>query len=148
MLYVYITIKLLILDIAIKDYIEDRFHSNTRKEVLGGRITLGKLHNKGAMLGLLKDYPKVLKAFGLAAVIFLIISQFITVKKGKPLVRTGCALLLAGAAGNLYDRLKRGYVVDYFSIKLKPIRNVYFNLADIFILIGSLFILVFQRRSN
>ena len=46
-------------------------------------------------------------------------------------------LVLAGGASNLYDRLKRGYVVDYFSIQWKKLKKVVFNLGDIFIFAGS-----------
>ena len=42
-----------------------------------------------------------------------------------------------GAASNVLDRFKRGYVIDYFTINIKPIKNIVFNLADIFIFIGS-----------
>ena len=36
-----------------------------------------------------------------------------------------------------YDRLKRGYVVDYFSIRCKYLEKVVFNLGDFFIFAGS-----------
>mgnify|MGYP004557310627 CR=1 FL=1 len=37
----------------------------------------------------------------------------------------------------LYDRLKRGYVVDYFSIQCGKLKKVVFNLGDIFVFLGS-----------
>lgn len=46
----------------------------------------------------------------------------------------GLALVLGGAVGNIIDRIRLGYVVDYVSISVLPI----FNLADIFIIIGIL----------
>ena len=55
-------------------------------------------------------------------------------KKGRVLEKTALTLVLAGGASNLYDRLKRGYVVDYFSIQWKKLKKVVFNLGDIFIL--------------
>ena len=47
------------------------------------------------------------------------------------------ALITAGGLSNLYDRLKRGYVVDYFSIRCKYLEKVVFNLGDFFIFAGS-----------
>lgn len=58
-------------------------------------------------------------------------------KKGRVLEKTALTLVLAGGASNLYDRLKRGYVVDYFSIQWKKLKKVVFNLGDIFIFAGS-----------
>ena len=44
-------------------------------------------------------------------------------KKGRVLEKTALTLVLAGGASNLYDRLKRGYVVDYFSIQWKKLKK-------------------------
>jgi len=46
----------------------------------------------------------------------------------------GLALVLGGAVGNIVDRIRLGYVVDYVAISVLPI----FNLADIFIITGIL----------
>lgn len=47
----------------------------------------------------------------------------------------GAILIVAGGLSNLLDRLTYGYVVDYINI-----HTAYFNLADIFILVGILWI--------
>ena len=46
-------------------------------------------------------------------------------------------LTLAGGVSNLYDRMKRGYVVDYFSFQWKALKKVVFNLGDLFIFAGA-----------
>ncbi|MFR5731015.1 MAG: signal peptidase II [Clostridium sp.] len=40
--------------------------------------------------------------------------------------------MLGGAVSNLYDRMIRHYVVDYFSIQCGKLKKVVFNLGDIF----------------
>ena len=47
---------------------------------------------------------------------------------------------MGGAFSNAYDRLKRGYVVDYvsFDIGSKRLKNIVFNVSDFFIMIGAL----------
>ena len=57
--------------------------------------------------------------------------------EGRKADRIGFALITAGGLSNLYDRLKRGYVVDYFSIRCKYLEKVVFNLGDFFIFAGS-----------
>jgi len=52
------------------------------------------------------------------------------------------SMLIGGALGNLFDRLFRGYVIDYVSIGTFPV----FNLADALLTVGIFLILVFYGR--
>ena len=52
--------------------------------------------------------------------------------------RLGLILVIAGSLSNIYDRLKRGYVVDYIHVNLPIMKEVIFNLADVYILAGSI----------
>lgn len=49
-----------------------------------------------------------------------------------PLSAAAYALVIAGALGNLYDRLRYGYVVDFLDFRVWPV----FNVADISISVG------------
>ena len=69
---------------------------------------------------------------GLAGFLAAILPQ-----KGKTVQKFGIAVILGGAVSNLYDRMVRHYVVDYFSIQWKKLKKVVFNLGDIFIFAGS-----------
>lgn len=61
-------------------------------------------------------------------------------KKGNAVLKTGLAMLLGGAFSNTYDRLKRKYVVDYFSfrVKWKWLSRIIFNISDFGIIFGAL----------
>ena len=54
-------------------------------------------------------------------------------KKGCLAQKIGLSMVLGGAISNLYDRLVKGYVVDYFSIEIKRLKKVIFNLGVIFV---------------
>ena len=60
------------------------------------------------------------------------------------MMKFGLSLLLGGAFSNTYDRLKRGYVVDYFrvNVPVKRIRKLIFNISDFCIMIGALLIVL------
>ena len=49
--------------------------------------------------------------------------------------------ILAGGATNLMDRLLKGSVTDFLQVRFKSFKSPIFNLADIFILIGSIVLL-------
>ena len=58
-------------------------------------------------------------------------------KRGHLAEKLGTSLVLGGGLSNLYDRMKKGYVVDYFSIRVGKLKKVVFNLGDIFIFLGA-----------
>ena len=62
-----------------------------------------------------------------------------------------CALLLAGITGNLTDRIRLGYVVDFIVLHAGNYHWPTFNVADASITIGALLLaldLIFSRRSK
>ena len=63
---------------------------------------------------------------------------------GRIVEKLALTLVFAGGASNLLDRLVRGYVVDYFAIQWKILKKAVFNLADIFIFLGSAILIVVQ----
>lgn len=53
--------------------------------------------------------------------------------------RGALSLIITGGLGNLSDRIKRGYVIDYVYLNIK--KFPVFNLSDVYILIGALLII-------
>lgn len=133
------------LDLSIKNQIETQEEMNFPRELEGtnGKIKLYKNHNSGFSFGVLKKYPKLVELVplcmtsGLAGAWFWLMGR-----RGRVLEKTAMTLTLAGGASNLYDRMKRGYVVDYFSVQWKALKKVVFNLGDIFILAGAVLMVV------
>jgi signal peptidase II len=95
--------------------------------------------NKGAAFSLLAQAPgwqtPVLVAIALAAV--AILSALIVRNLEKRLLCTGLALVLAGAVGNLIDRLRLGHVVDFLDLHAAGWHWPAFNVADSAITIGA-----------
>lgn len=149
MLYLVIAFGICGLDLWIKNRVEAREAENASREILGGRILLRKSHNRGAALNLLEEKQKLVA--GWSTVLFAgLLGSFLSIlgKRGQGLRKMGMALLVGGAASNVYDRLKRSYVVDYFSFQAawKKLRNVVFNLGDLFILLGSFLVILWNLR--
>jgi len=62
--------------------------------------------------------------------------------ESSKLLNVSTLLILGGAFGNLYDRIFRGYVVDYVSFTIFGNEMAIFNLADIFITFGVIIYIV------
>ena len=106
-----------------------------------GVFELQYLENRGAAFGILQD-GKLFFVF--AAIVMLTVIAFILVKtpKGKK-YRTWHILLTfiaAGAIGNMIDRLRLDYVVDFFYFSL--INFPIFNVADIYVTVAAFMFII------
>lgn len=91
-----------------------------------------RIHNKGAAFGLFPESGAVflvVSSLIAAVLVFLLVSERI-----RPLLlRWGLLVVLAGALGNLIDRVAYGYVLDFFELRGFPV----FNVADACITVGA-----------
>lgn len=112
-------------------------------EHTGGKIKLYRNHNRGFCFEFLKHRPRLVKQLPLCLTSAAGgILCFLSAQKGYRAEKTGYALVLAGGFSNLYDRFKRGYVVDYFSIQAGFLKKIVFNLGDFFIMAGAVILTV------
>lgn len=97
------------------------------KAIATTHLTL--VRNTGAAFGLFRDQTIIFILISAAAIIFI---GFYLIKK-KTSYYLPLALILGGAVGNLIDRLRFGYVVDFIDLRFWPV----FNVADSCITIGA-----------
>lgn len=140
MIFIGLIVLLAALDLCIKNAIEEQEEGAFPKtlEWLGGRIVLYKNHNPGFSFGFLKNRPELVEMIPLGVASF--VGGMLTCllqKKGQLAHKMAFSLVLGGAISNLYDRLRRGYVVDYFSPQIGKLKKVVFNLGDLFIFLGA-----------
>ena len=110
-------------------------------DLIPGVLELRYLENRGAAFGILQNRQWVFVIFAIACIIFCAWTGFrLAVSNRHAALRICLAALCAGAAGNLIDRVARGYVIDfiYFSLIDFPV----FNVADIYVTC-SVFVLAF-----
>lgn len=149
MVYAGIIALIFIGELVIKNHVEKNRKEGEEEKILHGRIMLRKYHNRGACMNLGEGKRNVVAAVSLILTAVLTVVFLITLtKKGNTWLKAGLSLLLGGAFSNTYDRLRRKYVVDYFSLGVKwaPLRAVVFNISDFCILAGSL--IVAQNGDN
>ena len=132
-------------ELGIKNYVEKKRNAGEEKEICKGRILLRKYHNKGACMNLGEKKSNVVAGLSLILTAALsLVFLFTLTRHGNGWLKAGLSLLLGGAFSNTYDRLKRKYVVDYFSfgVKWEPLRAIVFNSSDFCLLIGALIVAI------
>jgi signal peptidase II len=110
----------------------------------GERITvtsffeLVRFHNEGAAFSFLADAGGWQKWFFTAvSIIAIVVITYLIIKHStQKLFCWGLALVLAGAIGNLYDRVTLGYVVDFLYFHINDLYWPAFNVADSAICVG------------
>ena len=90
------------------------------------------VRNTGAAFGMMQGGNFIL-IFIMLGIIVYILKSWKELCTYGPLVRWGSVFILAGAMGNLYDRIVLGYVVDFLDFLIWPV----FNVADSFITVGG-----------
>ena len=140
MIFLILAVAIFITDYFIKDYIEKNKKLQDEETILNGKIIITKYHNKGAILNFLENKKEAVVTisgilFGMILLFFVILLP----QRRKEVLKFAMACILGGAASNLYDRVKRGYVVDYFSFSF--IKKVIFNISDLFIFLGCFLVL-------
>ena len=97
--------------------------------------------NDGMAFGI--NFPFGIYIFSTISFIFTIFLFWYlwTIKDFGIVIRTGVALIIAGAVGNLIDRIFLGEVVDFLDFMIGDYHWYVFNFADSYVTIGMGFIL-------
>ena len=104
------------------------------------------VENTGAAFGMMQNGNFLLIFVMLAIIAYIIISWRELCSYGS-LVKWGAVFILAGAFGNLYDRILLGFVIDFLDFRVWPV----FNVADSFITVGGCMFVIslfMQRRKK
>lgn len=119
--------------------------------VIPGFFNITHIHNSGAIFGILSgsgNLPIFLLLTGTSLfALGFVIYYFIKTPSTDRFSKVALGLILAGALGNLTDRILRGYVIDFLDFYVGRHHWPFFNVADSCITIGALLLVViFFRR--
>ena len=139
-----IALLVLILDQLSKWWVQAYINNTASHFSFGGFFNLVEawnngvsfsMFNNGGMLGII-----LLSAFAIGVIIFLI--YWLKNEKNR-LTQVSLGFIIGGALGNVTDRLRFGAVYDFLDFYYKNWHWPAFNLADTFICIGALIIIVY-----
>jgi len=106
--------------------------------VIGDFIRVYLVHNSGMIWGIPVRSSIV---YYVLPIIGIVVVLYIAFKTQSKLYAICYGLLLGGAIGNLIDRIRLGYVIDFIDMGIKNIRWPTYNIADLATVIGVLLII-------
>lgn len=139
--YLLVVIAAIGLDQWIKFWVEANMAMHVRIDVVP-TFALYRTHNTGIAFSMLSDFGSVGLVILTAAVTLFVLYLASKSEAHQRWARLGFALIIGGAIGNLIDRVWLGYVVDYFLFYLPNWSFAVFNLADAFITVGAMLVIL------
>jgi signal peptidase II len=137
---------IVILDQLVKAVVVATLPLYSATTVIPGLLDFVHVRNAGVAFGLMNtlDHPQrgvltsALALVALASIVFY--SRY--VQPHERVARFGLSLILGGAIGNLIDRLRQGYVVDFVDFYFRGWHFWAFNVADAAITVGAILVCI------
>lgn len=126
------------LDLHSKVWIFHHYGDGRPHPLVGNLLFMTYAENTGMAWSLLEGKTGFLSLMSLVAIIAVL--YFFWVSRDSKVMVTALILILAGALGNLHDRVWYGYVRDFVDLRYWPI----FNLADAYIVVGAVLIVLYS----
>lgn len=104
------------------------------------------LQNTGAGFSIFEGYGK--SFFAVLTLIAMAVMLWAYLKSKRAGMQMSLALIFAGALGNFIDRMTLGYVVDFFHFYIFGWSFPVFNIADICITLGFVFLVIDMLRDE
>lgn len=140
MVYIILVAILIALDQVSKYVIDNNFFEGDTLGVITDFFHITYVKNRGIAFGMFQGKLDIISVATVIAIIAIIYYLYRDRNKMPILEKIGFNFILAGAIGNMIDRVARGFVIDM--IDFRGIWAFVFNLADVWINIGVLLILL------
>jgi len=153
-LFLTIASLVILLDLATKAWILSTMRIYDSFVVVKGFFSITHVRNPGAAFGFLAGAPPLFRYLFFIAItvaaIALILYYLHSSRIEEPSLVSALALILAGAVGNLIDRIRFGEVVDFLDVYIGSYHWPAFNVADSAITVGAgvLMAILLRRRKE
>lgn len=139
-LYILAIVTLVTADQFSKYLIVKNINETVSIELIQNFFNLTNIKNYGAGFSILQNQRIFLIVVSLLAVVFVSYLLFKS-KSNESFNRICYLLIIGGAIGNLFDRIRFGYVVDFLDFNIFGYDFPVFNIADSFLTIGCILLI-------
>ena len=144
-LYVFAVVIMIAADQFSKFFIVRNFALGQKMTIIPGFFQLTNVRNTGAGFSILTDQTAFLSAVSAIAVIALL---YLLRKENNKYIRIAYLMIISGALGNLIDRIRLGYVVDFLDFVIFGYDFPVFNVADSFITVGCILLILLNLKET
>jgi len=148
----WVTLGIIVLDQITKAAVRTHLPLHATTSIIPGLLDLIHVQNAGVAFGLMNDFAhpqRGLLTLGLALAALLGIGYYARqLQREERLARVGLSLILGGAIGNLIDRMRDGFVIDFVDVYWRDWHFWAFNVADAAISVGAAFVFLELLRGN
>lgn len=151
LIWIQLALGLFQTDLAVKHEIDNNPEFEKERTLLDGAVRIRRLRNHGMAGGRFAGHMRtIIQGSGIMTLGCTGAFLHLLLKEGREIQKLGFALLTGGALSNLYDRCRKGYVVDYVSFRtpFRRLSRLVFNLSDFFIMAGALLICLGQPEKT
>ena len=145
-IFLMISIVVFLLDQITKTIVSQGMMQHQSIELIPNFLNITYIHNRGAVFGLGSNVTSPYLSWGLSLLsglsLLIILIYFLKLKNDNARLYSGLSLVLGGAVGNLYDRVRTGFVIDFIDLHWFDSHWPFFNLADTAICVGVGFLLL------
>ena len=128
-IFVGLAAVILVVDQVVKQWVLANFEFQTPVRIVGDYVRIVLIHNNGGLFGMFREQA-TLFAIASIAVMAGIVWFEARIGQASLLMSITLGLLLGGALGNLVDRVRFGYVVDFVDMGIGTWRGWTYNVAD------------------
>jgi len=139
-----VALPLVIIDQISKLMVQSNLHLYGTINVINGILDIVYYRNDGAAFGIFKGMNSVFIVIIIIAIGFIL--MYYRSFRYNLWMKISLGFLLGGALGNLIDRIRAGYVIDFINFRWWPA----FNIADASVCVGAVMLLahmLFRRRN-
>ncbi|HVB79171.1 MAG TPA: signal peptidase II [Candidatus Binataceae bacterium] len=151
MMLALVALPVFVLDQLAKLYIVRHFKLFEQIDLVPHWLAITYTLNSGAAFSLFATLPPAVRGLmldGLAGAAVVVLGVLLARGARSPVVSAAFALIMGGAAGNLFDRVVRGCVVDFIYVHYYAWSYPVFNIADSAITVGVAIILIHSIFSH
>ena len=140
-----IVIFIFLLDRISKIYVISQFEKNFSPELFTSKyLNITLIWNEGIAFGLLSFDTSYLYNLLTMMILIIIIIILFMILKSSGLKKYSLLIILGGALGNAYDRIFFKAVPDFIDFHVEEFHWFIFNVSDIFITIGVVFVILIE----
>ncbi len=139
--WILIAVAIVVVDQITKNIIVSNLDLYEEISVIPGFFTITHIHNEGIAFGMLSKFGMISKVIVIIlTLIMILVAIFMILKRwvAGPFGIVCISFIIGGGIGNLIDRVLLQYVVDFFAFTFWGRDFAIFNVADIFVSVGTI----------